>query len=170
MTRSSFLDPQIKNNPSRAENSPLYFLGNHVPTVQKNTGRSKETYVEMQKTKASDLKIEGRSLYFLYILGLSLVFGWILKSWGPYAFAIPCRAQRETGLFSLSSFEGFDEVLSFSLSNFKDSSVLKALLFRAATKALNPGCAHAARFCTARYWGRRLAKITSCKMRYRRNT
>lgn len=142
MTRSSFLDPQIKNNPSRAENSPLYFLGNHVPTVQKNTGRSKETYVEMQKTKASDLKIEGWSLYFLYILGLSLVLGWILKSWGPYAFAIPCRAQRKTGSFSLSSCEGLDAALSFLLGNFKDSSVLKSLLFRAATKAPNPGYTH----------------------------
>lgn len=101
MTRSGFLDPQIKNNPSRAENSPLYFLGNHVPTVQKNTGRSKEIYVEMQKTKASGLKIEGWSIYFLYIQGLILVFGWILKSQGPYAFAILCRAQRKTGLFVL---------------------------------------------------------------------
>lgn len=75
MTGSGFLDPQIKNNPSRAENSPLHFLGNHVPTVQKNTGRSKETYVERKKTKARDLKIEGWSIYFLYILGLSLDFG-----------------------------------------------------------------------------------------------
>lgn len=138
MTRSGFLDPQIKNNPSRAANSPLYFLGNHVPTVQKNTGRSKETYVEMQKTKASDLKIEGWSLYFLYILGLSLVFGWILKSQGPYAFAIPCRAQRKTVLFSLSSFKGLDKVLS----SVKGSSVLKALLLRATPKALNTGDTH----------------------------
>lgn len=117
MTRSSFLDPQIKNNPRRTENSPLYFLGNRVPTVQKNTGRSKETYVEMQKTKASDLKIEGWSIYFLYILVLSPVFGWILKSQGAYAFAILSRAQRKTGLFGLASFEGLEEVLSFLLTD-----------------------------------------------------
>lgn len=47
------------------------------------------------------------------------------------------------GLFSLSSFEGLDEVLFFLLGNVKDSSVLKAFLLRATTKALDAGCTHA---------------------------
>lgn len=140
MTGSGFLDPQIKNNPSRAENSPLYFLGNHVPTVQKNTGRSKETYVEMQKTKASGLKIEGRSIYFLYIQGLILVFGWILKYQGPYAFAILCRAQRKTGLFVLVVVRVREG--SFLLAWGRTLSVLKALQLRATTKTLNTGYTH----------------------------
>lgn len=106
MTRSSFLDPQIKNNPSRAENSPLHFLGNHVPTVQKNTGRSKEIYVEMQKTKASGLKIEGWSLYFLYILSLSLGFGVNIKISGTICFCHSLQGMKEISPVLLDFFEG----------------------------------------------------------------
>lgn len=137
MDRSTLLDLQIKNNSREPANSLLHFLGNLFPTVKKNTGRSKETYVETQKTKAWDLKIEGKYIYFLYILGPSLVFGWIFKSLGPYAFAIPCGVQRKTDLFSSLSLTGLDKSVFLLPSNLKKSySMLKALLCQNHNKGL----------------------------------
>lgn len=169
MAGSGFLDPQIKNNPSKGWNlpSPLPWQSSSHSSEKTQEGLRKPPW-KWRGQRQSDLKIESWSIYFLYILGLTLGFFWlktqILNLWGPCVLAIPLQGTKEKWIFF---FPGCHNLFAGSLfyCSVKDS-VLKVSWFRAKPKSLFPNM-RCDPFCSSWYW-RDLQKLFFIKIQCRR--